>query len=52
MMSRDLILSVLMVASAALAWGGAVTLKRDRTRGWLMIVAAIVALANVLIWVI
>lgn len=51
-MSRDLVLSVLMLASVALGWGGIVTLRRDRTRGRLMLVAALVALANVLIWVV
>ena len=48
------ILSIAMIAALALAWGGAwlVVKKRDRKRGWLMVVMAAVLLANVLIWVV
>lgn len=45
-----LILSVLMLAAAALAFGGLVQLRRSERRGWLMLAAATVLLANVLIW--
>ncbi len=46
------ILSVLMVAAFALTAGGAwlVLKRRDRRKGALMIVAAIVMLGNVLVW--
>jgi hypothetical protein len=47
-----LILSVLMLAALLLGGGGIwLILKlKDYKRGWLMIVAALVMLANVLIW--
>ena len=45
-----LILSVLMLASAALVWGGILQLRRREKRGWLMLVAAAVLFGNVLIW--
>lgn len=46
------ILSVLMVAAFALTASGAwlVLKRRDRRKGALMIVAAIVMLGNVLVW--
>ena len=45
-------ISIAVLAVFALAWGGVVALikRRDRLRGILMIVAAVVLLANVLIW--
>lgn len=47
------ILSILMVAAFALAAGGVYLLvkRKDRAKGLLMIAAALVALGNVLIWV-
>ena len=47
----SLILSVLMIAAVLLAAGGAHLLRRgERFKGGLMLVAAAVALGNVLIW--
>jgi len=48
------ILSIAMLAAFALAWGGLwlVVKKRDRKRGWLMVVMAVVLIGNVLIWVV
>lgn len=48
----SLMLSILMLAAFALAGGGAyLVLKgRDRRKGALMLVAAIVMLGNVLVW--
>lgn len=45
-------LSILMIAAFALAWGGGYLLvkQRDRKKGVLMLVAAAVALGNVLVW--
>ena len=45
-------LSVLMVAAFLLAWGGVYLLikRGDRKKGILMLVAAAVAVGNVLIW--
>lgn len=45
-------LSVLMIAAFLLAWGGIYLLvkKKDRKKGTLMLVAAAVALGNVLVW--
>jgi hypothetical protein len=45
-------LSILMLASFALAAGGSwlILKRRDRRKGALMIVAAIVMLGNALIW--
>jgi hypothetical protein len=45
-------LSVLMVAAFLLAWGGIYLLvkKGDRKKGVLMLVAAAVAVGNVLVW--
>ncbi|MBA3897478.1 MAG: hypothetical protein H0X36_10175 [Sphingomonadaceae bacterium] len=50
----DLFLGVAMIAVFALTAGGVVLLRRgdDRKRGWLMLVAALVLLGNVLIWTI
>jgi len=47
-----MILSILMVAAFALTAGGAwlAPQRRDRRKGALMIVAAIVMLGNVLVW--
>ena len=45
-------LSILMLAAFLLAWGGIylVVKKGDRKKGILMLVAAAVAVGNVLIW--
>jgi hypothetical protein len=45
-------LSILMIAAFALAAGGVHLLvkRKDRTKGILMLVAAAVALGNVLVW--
>ncbi len=46
----SLLLSVMMLAVGGLLWGGLVFWRRaDRTKGALMLVAALVLLANVLI---
>lgn len=47
-------LSIAMIAVILLVIGGVrmITKQRDRTKGVLMIVAALVLLANVLIWTI
>jgi hypothetical protein len=47
-----LILSILMIAAAALIWGGVAQIRRGERRGWLMLVAALVLFGNVLIWTI
>lgn len=46
------VLSILMVAAFALAAGGTylIVKRKDRPKGILMLVAALVALGNVLIW--
>ncbi|MCA1748935.1 MAG: hypothetical protein ABR601_04610 [Parasphingopyxis sp.] len=50
-MIANIALSVAMLAVFALAVGGVVLLRRgERQKGLLMIAAAIVILANVLIW--
>lgn len=48
----DLFLGVAMVAVFALVAGGVHLVRsgKDRKRGWLMLVAALVLFANVLIW--
>ena len=48
----NLILSVLMLAGAALLAGGVYMLRKgvNRKQGWLMLVAAAVMFANVGIW--
>ena len=50
--AAPLILSLLMLAGFALAAGGAYTLAKlkDRKRGILMIIAALVMWGNVLVW--
>jgi len=48
----DAILALAMIAVAALVWGGVWTIRRrpaERTRGVLMLVAALVVLGNVAI---
>lgn len=47
-----LMLSILMLAAFALSAGGAYLIlkRRDRRKGVLMIVAALVMLGNVVIW--
>ncbi|MEA3017350.1 MAG: hypothetical protein QOI38_2072 [Sphingomonadales bacterium] len=46
------LLSIMMIAAFALAGGGVwlIASGRDRTKGALMLVAAAVAVANVLVW--
>lgn len=50
--ANAMILSILMVSAFALTAGGAYLIlkRRDRRKGALMIVAAIVMLGNVLVW--
>lgn len=50
--SFDIMLSITMIVVVALLWGGIALIRRgeDRKRASLMIVAALVLLANVLIW--
>ena len=50
----NLILSILMLAGAALLLGGIYILRKgiNRKQGWLMILAAAVMFANVGIWTI
>jgi hypothetical protein len=50
--SFSLFLGVAMIAVFALTLGAITLLRRgeDRKRGWLMLVAALVLLGNVLIW--
>ncbi len=47
-------LGIAMIAVFVLTGGGVYLVRggRDRTRGWLMLVAAVVLLGNVLIWTI
>ena len=47
-----LILSILMIAAALLALGGIhlIVRRKERGRGALMLLAAAVALGNVLVW--
>ena len=47
---NPLLLSIAVLATFALVWGGVRTLKTERTRGVLMLVAALVLLGNLLIW--
>ena len=45
------VLAILMLAAFALAWGGVRLIRKgERQKGVLMIVCALVALGNVLIW--
>ena len=48
----DAILSLAVIASAALVWGGIrlIRAKNEVRKGWLMITAALVMLGNVLIF--
>jgi hypothetical protein len=48
-----LVLSILMIAAALLAVGGVhlIASRKERGKGALMLLAAAVALGNVLIWV-
>lgn len=52
MLPAHLVLGTAMIAVFALMFGSAHLLrtKRDTKRGWLMLVAALVLLGNVLIW--
>lgn len=45
------LMAVAMAGATALAWGGFTLVRtgRDKARGWLMVVAATVVVANVLI---
>lgn len=46
-----LMMSIAVLAVLALSWGGVTVLRRgDRQRGVLMLLCALVILANVLIW--
>lgn len=46
-----IMLSIAVLATFALAWGGVATWRRgDRQKGALMVVCALVLLGNVLIW--
>ncbi|WP_213979940.1 hypothetical protein [Sphingomonas sp. dw_22] len=46
-----LMLSIAVIATGALVWGGVTTWRRgERQKGVLMIVAAVVLLGNVLVW--
>ena len=45
------VLAILMLAAFALVWGGVWFIRKgERQKGVLMIVCALVALGNVLIW--
>ena len=48
-MTASLLLSILMLSVIALAIGGVIQVRRKEKRGWLMLVAALVLLGNVLI---
>ena len=45
-------LALAMIAALVLAIGGVKTIRQDRQRGVLMIVAAVVLVGNVLVWTI
>lgn len=47
---NSLMLSIAVIATVALVWGGIRTLRSDRTKGVLMLVCAAVILGNLLIW--
>lgn len=47
---NPLMLSIAVLAMFALVWGGVRTLRTERKRGVLMLVAALVLLGNLLIW--
>lgn len=44
--------TIAMIAAFVLVWGGVRTLRSDRKKGVLMLVAAAVLVGNVLIWTI
>ena len=48
----SLFLSIMMIAAFLLTWGGLYLLvkRKDRKKGTLMLVAAAVAVGNVLVW--
>jgi hypothetical protein len=47
-----ILLTILTLAATSLFWGGYKQLQRgDQTKGLLMIVAGMVALGNVMVWV-
>ncbi len=50
-MSRDLILAIGMFGTAAMLWGGVTMIvkHKDRQKGVLMLIVAVVIFANVLI---
>lgn len=50
-MFASALLSIAMLAAGGLVWGGVVALRRGQRplNGWLMIVAALVLIGNVLI---
>jgi hypothetical protein len=47
-----LFLSIMMIAAFLLTWGGIylIVKRRDRKKGTLMLIAAAVAVGNVLVW--
>ncbi len=47
---NPIMLSIAVLAMFALIWGGVRTLRTERTRGVLMLVAALVLFGNLLIW--
>lgn len=49
---NPIMLSIAVLAMFALIWGGIRTLRIERTRGVLMLVAALVLFGNLLIWTI
>lgn len=51
-MNASLFLAIAMLAVFGLTFGAVVLLRQgqDRRRGWMMLAAAFVLLANVLIW--
>ncbi|MDO6415736.1 hypothetical protein Q4F19_15200 [Sphingomonas sp. BIUV-7] len=53
MISGAVAYSIAMLACFTLVWGGIwlIAKRRDRKRGILMLVAAVVLLGNVLVWV-
>jgi hypothetical protein len=54
--AANLTLSLLLIAAIVLVWGGVTMIRKgdrdggNRTKGLLMIVCAVVLVANVLIW--
>lgn len=47
---NPILLSIAVIAMFALVWGGVRLLRTDRTKGVLMMIAALVLLGNLLIW--